>query len=561
MRRRAHALLAFFQRPAVLMAISIVVLAGLYLFERAAAHMPFIAFVVLTISCIVFLISRKLCFAAYFGMATVSILTIGSAVKYRLKGFDLHVFDLAFTGEDTAALSFLASEYSGLIILVAIIAVLAATFVAMVGMTEQRSEIRLNRAAAALAACLSGLYATYPLRDDQPRYFHYLGGFNASAFFVSLLDLRYAFDRSQFADLVESVPPQPPFEDVLFCGKPENRPDIFLVLSESGMDPSIFPQLMSEHAFGDELASQDGKVHQLRVETFGGGTWITSLSVMTGLSSLDFGVQAPYLTTVMEGKIHGALPELLARCGYRTVHISPMRYEFVNEGPFLKSVGFQTVLDYDAIGASQYAHRDQFYFHAAESVIREHRRNDTRPLLLSLQTMFPHSPYDQPLVEELGLPHQSFDASPEIDEYLNRVLSSQHDFKEFLREVSLLTTRRGSVVLEFGDHQSFVTKPLADEVYGGNALPDLGSPAYRTYYSVHSVGYEMDMSAFPDGEVDVGFLGAALIKAARLPRSPMYQDMISLYERCQGRYHTCIERAAVDAHLRRRVDSGLLDVH
>jgi hypothetical protein len=53
--------------------------------------------------------------------------------------------------------------------------------------------------------------------------------------------------------------------------------------------------------------SADGRRRELRVETFGGGTWISNFSLMTGLSSLDFGWRAPYLTTAMEGKIHESL--------------------------------------------------------------------------------------------------------------------------------------------------------------------------------------------------------------------------------------------------------------
>jgi hypothetical protein len=35
-------------------------------------------------------------------------------------------------------------------------------------------------------------------------------------------------------------------------------------------------------------------------------------------------------------------------------------------------------------------------------------------------------------------------------------------------------------------------------------------------------------------------------------------DLVRLRDHCGGRFHACQDRAEVDAHLRRRVDSGLL---
>ena len=58
--------------------------------------------------------------------------------------------------------------------------------------------------------------------------------------------------------------------------------------------------------------------------------------------------------------------------------------------------------------------------------------------------------------------------------------------------------------------------------------------------------------------VDVGFHGTSLLDAAGLPMSPVMADLVRLRDHCGGRFHGCQDRAVVDAHLRRRVDSGLL---
>lgn len=546
--------------PITTVAAFAAVMTGLYVFEKIPANMPFVAVVIVMVAAFTFILSGRPYFSAYTGMAVVSLITVASAVKYRMKGFDLHVFDFAFTGEDPSAIVFLLEKYASLILPVFLLIALAVSFLVLVARSEVRSRVTLPRRTALLAGCVGGLYVTYPLSADEPRYFHYLGGFNASSFFVSTLDLQYLFRQSQFADLLRSVPAQLPFADTVDCGDVSKLPDIFIVLSESQTDPRNFPQLKTGNLFDDSFRSDDGKVHPLYVETFGGGTWVSNISVMAGLSSADFGVQAPYLTTVLEGKVHGALPEILDRCGYRTVELTPVTRTFVNEGPFMESIGFQSIMDYTDIGASQYAHRDSFYFKAAETVIREHRKRGGGPLLLSLKTMFAHSPYNEPLVDENGLAHAHFGGDADTDEYMNRMLVSQKDFKAYLDVIKSLNTTRGSVVLEYGDHQSYITKSLTDQTFGGNSLTDLRSVAYKTYYSVHSFGYDVDMSAFRDDSLDIGFLGAALVQGARLPTTPMYRDLIRLKDLCGGRFHDCADRQAVTTHLRRRADSGLLDV-
>lgn len=540
--------------------LSAFTLLGLYAMERTPASMPFVVFIVAIIALLFFVLSRRAYFSLYAGLAIVSVIAVASTVKYKLKGFDLHIFDFAFTGGDPSAIWFLLKGYWMFIVPVVALIALVAIFLTLVARRDQPRKVKFAARLGLLAAMIPGLYLTYPSPPDEPRYFYYLGGFDASSFFVSLMDLQYVFSQGEFADKMRKIPRQTPYPDTVDCGDKTKLPDVVLVLSESTTDFKNMPGLKTGSAFDGDFLSQDGKVHPLYVETFGGGTWVTSISVMTGLSSVDFGVQAPYLTTVLHKKVRGALPEVLSRCGYRTVEITPVDRTFVNEGPFMESIGYQTVLDYHAIGATQYAHPDSFYYGVAQKVLREHHEKYKGPILLSMKTMFTHSPYFEPLAEDNGLHETPFSGNQQVDEYLNRVISSQRDFKDFLAGVEEGSRANGTVVLEFGDHQALVTRPFADDVFGGNALVDLRSVAYKTYYSVHAFGYDLDWSAFPETPIDVPFLGAALIKGAKLPTSPMYRDLTSLNELCQGRFHDCKDRAAIDRFLRKRVDSGLLNV-
>jgi phosphoglycerol transferase MdoB-like AlkP superfamily enzyme len=533
--------------------------AFLYLLEGAIAHMPFVVLSTFGIAAILFVLSRRIYFSLYSALGLTSLLSVASVIKYRNKGFDLHIYDFVFTGTDASAFTFLLEEFAALILPLLAIMLGAMAMLAIVFSREPVSRM-LSRWRLAFATLVIGLIpATYPLKADEPRYFHYLGGFNASAFFVSLLDLKDAALGQDITDRFARRPAADPFTASGPCSTETPKPDIFIVLSESQVDLSEIDRYGIKQRFSDGFRSADGKRRNLRVETFGGGTWISNFSLMTGLSSLEFGWQAPYLTTVLEGKIRNSLATELARCGYRTAVLMPMRHNFVNEGPFLKSIGFDEVLDYDRIGASQYAHHDRFYFEAARAFIAEHRKSDGRPLFLQVQTMFAHSPYSTQMTSSpLGPDTGSGDS--ELDEYVRRVAQSQTDFNWFLNQSALERESHPAIILEFGDHQSIATKDLIARDHPDFAIDDLGSSAYKTYYTVHGFGARINMRPFDFPALDIGYLGVSLLEAAGLASSPMFADLSALRDHCGGKLYFCPDRKSVDKHLSRRIASGYLTI-
>ena len=554
----------FMLHPAVVALNLVICLLFLKVVEGPWPHMPFVAMVMLTVSALVYLFSARAAFSLYAGMIVVCITTLISIVKYRSKGFDLHVYDVVFTGADREAMSFLAAEFGHLIGPVLLVLLTALAGLTILWRSDTPAKWRWPVRAAILGCCMVQFPFSYPLEAGKPRYFHYLGGFNASSFYISLADIPIGKRDDPLRARLDKVGNAGKFPNTSKCDQSSNKaggqPDIFFVLSESAVDLNIFPQLGLDGKSGAAFRSQDGQRRKLRVETFGGGTWVTNLSLMTGLSSNDFGWRAPYLTTALENHVHESLPKALARCGYRTVAMLPMKHGFVNEGAFMESIGFETVLDHHAIGAQKYAHRDAFYFEAAERFIAKHRREDGRPLFLEIQTMFAHSPYSHKAEASIEPDDRVVGQNPEMREYVRRVLISQQDFRTFLKRRESDPVERPSVVLEFGDHQSFATKALADEIEGNNSIVNPRSIAYLTYYSVHSFGRDLDMKPFDWPELDIAYLGTSFLQAAGVPLSPMHIELAELRDHCSGRFHKCADRQAVDRHLKKRVNSGLLQL-
>lgn len=521
-------------------------------------YMPYVFASTLCISAVVYLMSRRPVFSLYFGGFVILMITAASIVKYKLKGLGLHVYDLVFTGADLSAVTFLVSSYTSIFIGALGVLVVAALFLVMLYRAEAPLGLRLRSRLALVAAGVVLPVALYPpKRVEEADYLPFVLGYNASAFLLSLGQVDVPIGQINLASRAEAAPTPDALVNSVECGA-GRKPDIFMVLAETQGDLSVFPQLRSTEEITESMRSSDGRLRPLYVEVFGGGTWVTNFSVLTGLSSVDFGWQSSYVSELMEGRISGALPEVLARCGYRTITVMPMDYNFVNEGPFLKSIGMQEVYDAADIGVEPLPHFDRTYFEFAEKLIREHREKDGRPLFLAVQTMFPHTPYEKNEAWERELPDTRFSDDEKANEYIRRVALARRDMQAFVAARKADPGAQGSLVVEFGDHHSEAVRDFVFALAGGAAsLGDFRSIAYRTYYAVHDLGVGVDFSKLAGGE-DVPFLAARLIDAARLPTSPMFRDLGRLAEHCKGRFHTCEDRAAVDRHLRKRANGGLL---
>lgn len=553
-------LIALIRHPA---ALTVVWLAAGWATGRADhdwLSVPFDLAVGAVLAAALFLATGRAAFSTYAGWMLLGLLTAVSFLKFHFKGFSLHYYDLVFVLNDPEIHRFLFSAY--LYVILPVLALLALCLAAAVLLfrLDRRSGMPLAARVVLLAAAAVVVPFTFPAEAAKDRYFYYMHGRHMSAFFVSLADLGNLLAMPELEKRLERMPPQEPFADIVDCGEHGHLPDLFFVLNESQTDPAYFPQVAGGRDFLHRLAPDAGPATPLAVETFGGGTWITNLSLMTGISSMDFGWRSPYLTVTLEGSVRGALPQLLARCGYRTAVIMPLNYTFVNEGPFLRSIGFDTVLDIKDIGASSYHMRDDFYFRAAEEFIAKHRREDGRPLFLEIQTMYPHSPYGERFQPGLVVPGEPFGVGGEAAEYLRRMTVARGDFQHFLELRAAEAEARPSVVMSFGDHQSSAMKPLIDALAGPDALSVPRSLAYRTFYDLTAFNHPLRAQPAGGEPIDVAFLGPTVLEAAGLPLSPAMADLLRLRDHCRGAFYACPDRAAVDRHLRRRIDSGTLDL-
>src|SRR6201999_2249775 len=115
-------------------------------------------------------------------------------------------------------------------------------------------------------------------------------------------------------------------------------PDIIVIQHESIFDPRVFG-LPIEPTVEVFLSPKDGLHGILNVDIFGGGSWQSEFSLLTGLSSASFGSSAYYLFKQGAGRFHNSLPHSLAALGYRTMLTSSCRRSFLDYDQFYRSIG------------------------------------------------------------------------------------------------------------------------------------------------------------------------------------------------------------------------------
>jgi hypothetical protein len=535
---------------------------GLFVFIRYMdarwAYIPYVFSITGGIAAVIFLLSRRPIFAMAAAVSVTVLQGLASYVKHQLNGMALHVYDVLFTARDSDLFAFLVEYYPMLGLAAFAVVIIAAVILVVLFRFERPVSVLLPPRLSLLPLAIALSVATYPRAATfDSDYLPFTAGYNASALYFSLGHIRHLTGPAPIGKHVRTAKPAAALTGAPACGRAEDRSDFFLVLSESQAPAALGPDLPIPADVRASFRSGDGVTRAMNVETFGAGTWMTNFSVLTGLSTADFGWQAPYVNAMMEGRVRHSLPQLLAACGYRTIALMTLKYRSVNEGPFLKSLGFESVYDADAMKFGSFGTRDSDYYTFVEKLVADHRKTDGRPLFISMQTMFTHGPFTTRLPAAKTVSAAPLSADPELDEYARRVVVSRRDFAAFLDGRRRDPGPRGAVVAEFGDHQATATKRFVDPDNLGRETTDFRAKMYETFFAVHGFGAKVDYALLGE-QIDAAFLPARILAATTLPKSAMFNDLEALSKVCGGRLHLCEERRAVNQHLAARHQAGLL---
>ena len=523
--------------------------------ESDLDSLPFTFLIAALIATFFYALSARPVFALFMMTSLMTLSTFVSMAKRKFLGMNAHVFDVWFYLAKPDTLLFLGDEFRFLTI--AALAAVAAFIGLAIVVYRFDQEVPLRRVMAGGAAmgCIAITPVALPWEADNLSYHNRKYHF-ASSFFVSLSDIPRLLRTDPVSIRLAGIQPQPPFLASLECKPLAAAPDIILTLSESAVPPAAIPGWRFDASLQDYFKSFDGEVHRARVETHGGGTWVTHTSVTSGLSMADFGWMRPYATMLLRDRLHHGLPAALEKCGYRTAVISPQSYNFVNEGPMLTSLGFRDYIDRSTLNAPTKHEADAFYFGKALDFYQRHLEDDRRPLFLFVITMAAHSPYDFRFKPERHARGEPFGNDAQTDEYLRRLTFAQEDYAAFVEHLRRLN--RPALAVQFGDHHPLMTRASFEAAGQPQQMSDWRSRLFETFYAVTPVNFTPAAPLPKVAVLDFAYLGATLIDVAGLPLDAVFEDKLALRALCEGAFHTCADRSAVDRHLARMSAAGLL---
>jgi phosphoglycerol transferase MdoB-like AlkP superfamily enzyme len=410
----------------------------------------------------------------------------------------------------------------------------------------------------ALAAAVAAADALQPGASAASSAFGMLSKQNSfvSAFYLSWGETWRTLWRGQLVEAAARTA-LPDFAIESDCAPPAKPPHILLIHQESIVQPSLFPTLAYDHALDPFFLSGDGRLHRLRVETYGGGSWVTEFALLSGISTKAFGDMRMFVQIFMQGRLKDTLPQALESCGYRTLMLFPMNNGFVSLDRFYRSIGFSEILDRRDQGAPTDRERDRFYFQNTLNAMERHFKSSDQPLFVYVQTMASHGPYNYKYMPEEIVPGGGPGTSAEMSEYLRRVAMAKRDGDFLIREIKRRFPGEPILVVRYGDHQPNATRDLLKGDQSREVRKGVAPSPFITFYAL--TAYNYSPPPLPDYDVlDVAYLGTVMLEAAGLPLSEAQRERKRLMAVCEGRYFGCEPRSEILAFHRRLINSGLV---
>jgi phosphoglycerol transferase MdoB-like AlkP superfamily enzyme len=505
------------------------------------------------------LLTRRILFSIAVVAAIVAMIVVASDVKRHYIAMVLHAYDVVFYLTSLSTLKYLWVDHR--IHLLAIGFSFVATGVLAYTLYRcDSSRIPRIFSAGVLAVCIAvGVWASHAKGERRNLLFYFDNQYLAS-FYASWSETLETLWRGQLLDALASQQ-RPLFKIPAACATEQRPPHIILIHQESVVPPSFFPQLRYDTSLDPFFKSFDGKLHRLRVETYGGASWLTEFSVLAGVSTYSFGSMRTFVQSLMQGKVHDTLPQSLARCGYRNSVFYPVPKDFVSNGRFYVAAGMPEIFDFKAQGAKRYNERDKFYYGNVIKHLGRHLVASAAPTFSYIITSATHLPYQRPYQPEVNVPGGGPGTDPEMSEYLRRLAMAKMDFDAFRAELLTKFPNERFLIVQYGDHQPVATRTLLgfqSNLSSEDLKLEPGSPGFLTYYTIEGLNYQPP--PMPDVDtLEVPYLGTVLLSAAQLPLSDAYQERMRLLQLCGGRYFTCTDHNEILGFHRRLMDSGLVD--
>ena len=556
----------------LLLLMTVVVIGALAISEREPLRVLFTAASFAVLSGVLMLVLGDL--ERAMGLAALLFVAIAavSRIKQHHSGRKLIAADLPLLFAGTVPFMMTQYRRTMLLILAGFACLVLASGSLLAAPGGSALTVGTRGAVLAVSVCVAAMI--YRIGGGAPGFTHGIEqphGF-LSTYLASLIDPRTwrASDGLRIADIAEQplalLPASP--------ARGERMPDIIVIQHESVFDPRLYG--VSVDADVAAFLSPAGSITgTLNVDIFGGGSWQSEFSVVTGLSSMSFGNDAYFLLERGVGRFHHTLPKSLASLGYRSLLLSSCRRGFLNYDAYYRAKGFDERLFSDdllkpaALEPFEATHSDAIFLEAALSAHAARAARDPAPLFAYVLTNFNHGPHERRLAaEEHHARARAFVSTqmpdPQYVEYYARLSETAAAWRQARARLQAEFPERPFLVVHYGDHQPVMTRRIEKHL----ALPPDGRRAFRTFYAIEGLNFTPEHAAQqPPRELDIAFLGTVAMQAAGLPLDPVTATRASLIKECgsayfashsarKRRFHrTLVEMGLVEANGTRRSGS------
>ncbi|MBK5074366.1 LTA synthase family protein [Budviciaceae bacterium CWB-B4] len=314
------------------------------------------------------------------------------------------------------------------------------------------------------------------------------------------------------------------------------KPDIVVMLQESTVNPALYhlPDITLPE-FKMFVADEGTRANSpLRVQTFGGGTWLSEFSLLTGLNTDDFKFRKNSVFYTVAPHIKASLFRELKNNGYYTVVLTPMYKMNYNAGPTYNHLGIDLIIQPQELGYPAELD-DNLWTIPTKSMLDYVKtllaRYTDKPVFIFVLTMNEHGPYDTGHSDDFGIENSidNRDVAGALSHYISKLKLLNEATEEFSQFI--IHREKPTMFLYFGDHQ-----------------PNIGwDDDYNTGWTNERritqffLKDNLSSKTVPNigGLTDISFLGGMLLERAGLAVSPFYEANIRMRNLCLGLLDDC----------------------
>ncbi|AYA41608.1 sulfatase-like hydrolase/transferase [Xenorhabdus nematophila] len=323
------------------------------------------------------------------------------------------------------------------------------------------------------------------------------------------------------------------------------KPDVVVLLQESTVNPHLY-QLPADVKLPDLYMFQrdvnTSAQSPLRVQTFGGGTWLSEFSVLTGLNTDDFGARKNAVFYFVVDHLQNSLFHTMKENGYYTVVLTPFNKSAYHAGHAYKTLGVDRIIQPQELGYPASMDENLWTISTQDmlSYVKTILAKETdKPVFIFSLTMYEHGPYEESHHDDYGLTGK-IDRSATVGKfshYMEKITASDSAIKDFSEFVA--KRDKPTVFLSFGDHQ-----PSIHVAHYNSLLPD---PAHITQFTLRD-NLKQGASITTGKLTDISFLGGMILERARLFAPEFYQANMTMRHLCDGALNDCQDTALVESY-------------